>query len=190
MLRTNTEHPFIFGTDSKVEEGFKAATLALARLKVQRADAQQEAKVTVPGPGIRADLPPVLPTQPAQNYAPGLAGPQAVTVAQVFDEFMDMQKTENDEDTYSFSQDKLATFYERFATRPIRSLTYEEGLAYKRWLQNDKPWRKGKTKMKGLGPTSVNHYMRAAKTLLNWAVEHEREYLDRNPWKKIKFMNE
>src|SRR4051794_1027484 len=82
----------------KEEEGFKKAEIALARLIVQRADGVQEGGVKVAGPGIKADLPPVLPTrQPQANYAPGLGGPQPKTVAEVYDEFMDIKKAETDE---------------------------------------------------------------------------------------------
>jgi hypothetical protein len=106
------------------EEGYKNAEIALARLLVQRDDAKKEGNLTVPGPGIRAELPPVLPTQ---QFATGLAGPQPKTVAEVYDDFMAVKKAETAEETYEWYQDKLDTFFERFATRPVASITYEEG---------------------------------------------------------------
>jgi hypothetical protein len=121
----------------KEEEGYRQAELALARLLVQRADAQQEAKLNVPGPGIRADLPPVLVTQNGDPQL--LTGPKAKTVVEVHDEFLDMKKVENDEATYVHYRDKLAPFYERFGTRPIRTLTLQDGLDYKKWLMTGKP---------------------------------------------------
>jgi hypothetical protein len=76
----------------RVEEGYKAAELALARLVVQRADAEQEGTAGVPGRGVQADLPPVLPTCGA-----GLGGPKARLVGEVFDEFLDVKKVETEE---------------------------------------------------------------------------------------------
>jgi integrase len=167
------------------EEGLRQAELALARLLVQRADAQQEAKLAVPGPGVRAGGP-----QPSDAYAPGLAGPQARMVADVFNEFLDMKKVENDELTYIHYRDKLTPFYERFGGRPIRSLTLQDGLAYKEWLRKDKTWKKGKRVMRGVGPATVNHHIRAAKTLLNWAAKASRRYIDLNPWEEIGYLTE
>jgi integrase len=178
----------------KAEEGYKNAETALARLLVQRADAQQAGKLNVPGPGVRPNLPPVLPTQAAgEAYAPGLAGPQSKTVAEVYNDFMDMKKAETTGGTYFWYRDTLDPFFERFATRPIASITYEEGLAYKRWLREEKPWVKGKTKMKGLNATSVNHRVRAAKTLFAWACKPSRRQkygILVNPWEEIKHLPE
>ena len=163
------------------EEGRRQAELALARLLVQRADAQQEAKLDVPGPGIRVN---------PDAYAPGLAGPSAKLIAEVFDEFLDVKRVENDELTYIHYRDKLTPFYDRFGTRPIRSLTLQDGLAYKEWLRKDKPWKKGKKAMRGVGPTTVNHHIRAAKILLNWATKASRQYIDLNPWEEIGYLTE
>jgi integrase len=166
------------------EQGHKSAEVALARLLVQKADAKQEGKLAVPGPGVRAI---------AEQYAPGLAGPQPKTVAEVFNDFMTVKKAETDEATYSWYQDKLAAFYNRFATRPISSIDYEEGLTYKSWLRKEKKWKRGKKPMKGLGNTTVNHYVRAAKTLLGWACKPSRRQkygMSVNPWEEIKYLTE
>src|SRR5262249_35483089 len=139
------------------EEGRKQAELALARLLVRREDARQEGKLAVPGPGIQAS-PGSASQQGNGNYAPGLAGPQPKTVAVVYDEFMEAKKSETDPATYTWYRDKLDPFFEEFATRALASITYKDGITYKAWLREEKPWVKGKTPMKGLGPTTVNHH--------------------------------
>ena len=79
---------------------------------------------------IRAGVPPQPDSRlNADAYAPGLAGPQARLVADVFNEFLDVKKVENDELTYIHYRDKITPFYQRFGTRPIRSLTLQDGLA-------------------------------------------------------------
>jgi integrase len=106
---------------------------------------------------------------------------------------MAVKKSETDEATYAWYRDKLDPFFERFANRPVATITYEEGLAYKTWLRNEKPWKKGKTVMKGLGPTSVNHHVRAAKTFLAWAAKpsrREKYGMTANPWEEVKYLTE
>jgi integrase len=44
--------------------------------------------------------------------------------------------------------------------------------------------------MRGVGPATVNHHIRAAKTLLNWAAKASRRYIDLNPWQKIGYLTE
>jgi integrase len=156
------------------EEGLKKAELALARLLVQRADGTAKAR-------------------PRATHAPGLEGPRSPTVAETYDAFMDVKKTETRKGTYDWYRDKLDAFYERFGTRALNSITYEEGLAYKDWLRQDNPWVKGKTPMKGLGNASVNHHVRAAKTLLEWACKPSRrdKYgMTINPWEELKYLPE
>jgi integrase len=176
----------------KVEEGLRAAELALARLKVQRADAEQEGKLGVPGTGVRADLPPVLPTQTQaeETFGLGLGGPKAKLVGEVFDEFLNVKEVDTDELTYIWYRDKLTPFYLRFRERPLRSVTLQDGLDYKLRLMKEKEWMKGKVKKKGLGNVSVNHHIRAAKTLFNWAAKPSRRYIDFNPWAEISYLAE
>jgi integrase len=162
------------------EQGYKEAEICLARLIVQRDDTKKEGKLNVPGPGIRTD--------PTQQYGPGLAGPQPKTVAEVYDDFMSMVQAEHAKETYIWYQGKLKPFFERFATRPITSIKYKEGLAYKTWLTNEKPWMKGKIHKNGVGKTTVNMHIRTAKTLFNWALlpSHEGAYgITINPWMEI-----
>jgi len=54
----------------------------------------------------------------------------------------------------------------------------------------EKEWKKGKTPMKGLGPCSVNHHLRAAKTFLNWCASPGRRYVSHNPWTAVKYLKE
>jgi hypothetical protein len=58
-----------------------------------------------------------------------LADPTAKSVAEVFDEFLNVKRVEKDELTYVHYRDKITPFYQRFGTRPIRSLTLQDGLA-------------------------------------------------------------
>src|SRR5262249_44791905 len=92
------------------------------------------------------------------------------------------------EHTYSWYRDKLDPFFERFGDRLIASLTYQDGLSYKKWLMEEKAWKKGKAEVRGLGNTSVNHHIRAAKTLLEWACKPSRRQkygLAVNEWQEI-----
>lgn len=73
-------------------------------------------------------------------------------------------------------------------------------MEYKRWLKENvrsKPTGRRKGQKLGkvetpnpLSTTSVNHHLRAAKTLLGWVVESE--YLPKNPWasKKVRLERE
>src|SRR5207247_8165357 len=68
---------------------------------------------------------------------------------------------------------------------------------YKKWLRTAKEWVRGSkkagkkgVKVKGVGPTSCNHFIRAAKTLLNWAAHAKRGYLPHNPWSEIGLLAE
>jgi integrase len=151
------------------KDGRRQAEVALARLLVELADGTEKS----PGPGIRH-----------QDPAAGK------TVADVFNEFLDVKKVENDPATYFFYRDTLTPLFERFASRLIRSLTHEDGLDYKNWLIHAKPWMKGNTPMRGLGPVRVNHCIRVAKTMFNWACKAKRRYIDQNPWDEVSRLTE
>jgi hypothetical protein len=121
----------------------------------------------------------------------------AKLAGEVHDEFLDVVESENQPLTYDHYCNKLKPFVERFGHLPIASLTETDGLAYKQWLLKEKEWIKGgkkpgqkSTTMKGVGPTTCNHFLRAAKTLLNWAAKPKRGYLAVNPWSDIKFLQE
>jgi integrase len=114
----------------------------------------------------------------------------------VHDEFLDYVKVESP-DSYTHYLDKLKPFVQRFGHRPIRSLTEQDGLAYKQWALTEKEWVKGgkqegqnSTRMKGVGPTTCNHFLRAAKRLFNWAAKPKRGYVPANPWVDIKLLKE
>jgi integrase len=112
------------------------------------------------------------------------------TVAKVHDEFLDFKEANNSEGTYTWYRDKLKPFFKRFAHLPVASLTLNDGFAYKKWLVSEKPWKKGKADRVGVGDTTVNQYIRAAKTLLGWASESSRrsEYgVQRNEWEEIRY---
>lgn len=156
----------------KIECGFKAAEDALAKLRVTRQEAVASGHAHAPpGAGIAIVI-------------------RSKLVGEVHDEFLDIVQADNSPDTYRFYVEKLKVFFDRFGHRDIRSLTQKDGVSFKKWLRTEKEWMKGKAKMVGLGPTTVNHHLRAAKALLNWATEPDRDYIRRNPWKKVSLLPE
>jgi len=130
-----------------------------------------------PGPGIRPSI--IHPDCPYGKK-----------VHEAHDEFLDVKKTDGEALTYKHYVEKLLPFFERFAKRVVASLTEADGVSYKNYLMNEKEWKKGKTKMKGLGACSVNHHLRAAKTFLNWCASPGRRYISHNPWSNIKYLKE
>jgi integrase len=143
-----------------------------------------EAQATRPvGSGIRSSL----VADPEQGR---LAG-------EVHDEFLDFKQAESEPLTYQHYVSKLKPFVERFGHRPLASLTEADGIAFKKWLLNEREWVKGNKKeshkgrrVKGVGPATCNHFMRAAKTLLNWAAHPKRRHIPHNPWQEIGYLPE
>lgn len=141
-------------------KGKKFAKLCLARLLVTRADRSRQSILGEPA-----------------------------TVSQVYEDFLNVKKAENELQTYLGYRDCLEPFFQKFATRTISSLTYEEGIEYKQWLKTEKEWVKGKVKMKGLGPARVNKCMRVAKMLMSWASKPSRRAkygITENTWQEIR----
>lgn len=162
----------------RVEEGRAKAERLLRVYLGQLAQAEADGRRPRPvGSGI----------QPAVSAK--LAG-------EAHDEFLDLKKGD-DPLTYRHYVDKLKPFVERFGHRPLASLTEQDGADYKRWLLTEKPWVKGGKRpgqksavVRGVGPTTCNHFLRAAKTLLNWAAKPKRGYLPANPWQDIRLLTE
>lgn len=88
----------------------------------------------------------------------------------------------------------MQRFVELLGSRKLRSLTTADGVEYKRFLREE-----ARTKITGrrlgqkvgkvrepkpLGPVTINHHLRAAKAVLNWAVEND--LLLKSPWRKKK----
>ncbi len=123
---------------------------------------------------------------------------QGKLVGEVHDLFLDFKQTENDPATYRFYLSKLKPFLERFGHRPVASLTEEDGINFKKWVLHEREWVRGGRKagvkklkkVTGVGPKTCNHYMRAARTLLNWAASRNRRYIAENPWKDISYLPE
>jgi integrase len=116
---------------------------------------------------------------------------------EVHDEFLDFKQTESERATYQHYVGKLKPFVERFGHRSITSLTEADGVAYKKWLLTERQWVKGGKKegqksvrVEGVGPTTCNHFLRAAKTLLTWAAHPKRGYIPHNPWSEIGYLTE
>jgi len=160
---------------SPIELGMIEAEREL-RKYLTRLDEERRENPT-PGPGVRhAAIPPDCP--------------HGKKVHEVHDEFLDAKKTDGEALTYKHYVDKLLPFYERFGTRVVASLTEADGIAYKKYLMEEKEWKKGKKKMKGLGACSVNHHLRAARTFLNWCCKPGRRLITHNPWADIKLLKE
>lgn len=165
-----------------VEDGFRQAELALARLIVQLDDIKRHG-------GVPTDLAPGRP--PTQVPGP-VTRVQYPTVPAALDAFMTFKKSESSGPTYDWYREKLWPLYERYSDWPVNKLTYEEGLKYKTWLRNEKEWRRGNgpTK-KGLSPTTVNHHIRAARVFLAWCCKPSRRHtygMAANPWEEIKYL--
>jgi len=168
----------------RIDEGMAKARRVLQVYLGQQAEAQATGQARKPvGSGIQSRL----VHDPEHGK---LAG-------EVHDEFLDVAKSETAPQTYRHYVNKLKPFVERFGQRPITSLTEADGLAYKQWLLKEKKWIKGGKKpgqksvtMIGVGPTTCNHFLRSAKTLLNWAAKPKRGYLAANPWSDIKLLQE
>lgn len=168
----------------RIEEGMTKARRVLNVYLGQQAEAEATGKARKPvGSGIRPK---------------GVHDPEDSKLAgEVHDEYLDVVKSENEPSTYKHYLNKLKPFVERFGHLPIAKLTERDGLTYKQWLLKDKKWVKGGKKvgqksvtMKGVGPTTCNHFLRAAKTLLNWAAKPKRRYIASNPWSDIKLLQE
>jgi len=145
-------------------KGKKFAKLCLARLLVTRADRSRQ----------------------------NILGEPA-TVAQVYEDYLNVKKAENEEATYLGYRDCLEPFFQKFASRLINSITYEEGIEYKNWLMNEKEWMKGKELMKGVGPARTNKCIRVVKTMFNWASKPSRRArygLAENTWQEIRVETE
>ena len=158
-----------------VQHGMVEAERELRRY-LNQMDAERELAPT-PGPGIR----------PATSISEGAYGKK---VHDAHDEFLDAKKADGEPLTYKHYVDKLLPFYERFGGRILSSLTEADGIAYKSYLINDKEWKKGLKKVRGLGACTVNHHVRAAKTFLNWCAKPGRRYITFNPWCDIKILKE
>jgi integrase len=157
----------------KEEEGLRQAEIQLARLVVLREDAKQGSP-----PSVAAHA----ASQPSNPAVP------LVTVAQVFDAFLDFKMVEGRPSTYDWYRQRLTPFFAMFGARPVASLTEQDGLRYKKYLLEEKPWRRGNKSFKGLGHTTVNSNLVAARTLLTWASKPSRRArfgLHANPWAEL-----
>jgi integrase len=134
----------------------------------------------------------MLLSQRAEERRRGVTKPRrkAKTVVEVCDEFLDEKKIERRQATYEDYASKLQPLIAMFGQSPITELSKRDGIKYKEWLMNQKPWVRGKQAQKGLSSTSVNDYLRVARTMLGWAADEDQGYIDRNPWKKVSMLTE
>ncbi len=137
----------------------------------------------------------------SERFQTGRIAPE-MSVAEAAALFLRQVETDKgpDHKTFQWYKRNLQRLVEKLGSRKLRSLHMSDGSEYKRWLMQDartKPTgrrpgqKRGKVKEpKPLGSVTINHHLRAAKSLLNWAVECE--FLHRNPWqkKKVKLLPE
>jgi integrase len=161
----------------RAEEGEKKAKVALARLQVELDEAQRNGTaMPSPGPGIA----PLV-------VSPSALDPKLPTVTQAIDAYLDFQKEEVAPASFEWYKRKLQPMYERFGERPVASLTPEDGTRYKKWLREEKTWRRGKSEAKGLKGGAI-HCLRAAMCMLRWVCKpsRRRQYgVTMNPWEEL-----
>lgn len=137
----------------------------------------------------------------SERFRTGQISPE-LTVSEAVVFFLRDVETDKDaaHKTFQGYRRNLRRLIERLGSRKLRSLQLRDGQQYKRYLREEattrptgrRPGQKaGKTKPpRPLGNVTINHHLRAAKAMLNWAVEND--YLHRNPWagKKLKLLQE
>jgi hypothetical protein len=97
------------------------------------------------------------------------------------DEFLDFKRAECPARTYQFYRDKQKSFREKFGPRPLIGA---DGVAYKRWLTTEKPWRKGKRSGAGFGPVcrSRTHRSKSSRAMrYNGRPKEDRLAAGSNP---------
>jgi integrase len=109
----------------------------------------------------------------------------ALTTEQMAALFLQHAEVECSGPTFNHYQSKLKPFVSLLGAKPARQLHLSDGIAYKKTLSEYVSKQTGNF----LGPVSINHHLRAAKRVLNWAVD-EMGYLPKNNWKKIKLLPE
>jgi integrase len=94
------------------------------------------------------------------------------TVAQLAAEFLQLKEATKKQATFTFYSNYLQRLVEWYGHYEGRKVGFTLAAEYITRL-----------KKLGLGTTSINHYVRAAKAVFNYAVEAER--LIKNPWRKV-----
>jgi integrase len=100
------------------------------------------------------------------------------TVAELAVQFLQQVETEKPQPTFAHYQTKLKPFVKLFGSVMARQLHLTDGVRFKKKLIEE-----------GYGACTINHHIRAAKRVLNWAVE-EAEFLPKNPLKRVKLLPE
>lgn len=133
----------------RIEEGERNAQIQLARLLVKTEDGPKPLKKG------------------------GIA-----TVSEAHDDFLDAKHVEAATGTYEFYRVGLKMFHEMFGRRELKSLTYNDGVQYKKALIDA-----------GLKTNTINSRLQVAKGLLNWASAPSRQQqylLTSNPFSELK----
>jgi integrase len=94
------------------------------------------------------------------------------TLAQVAAEFLQMKEATKKGSTFEFYQKNLQRLVEWYGGLEARKLNFSHSTEYISRLRR-----------LGLANTTINHHLRVAKGVLNYAVESDR--IVKNPWKKV-----
>lgn len=102
------------------------------------------------------------------------------TVAETHDDFLDAKSVESAAGTYEFYKINLKGFYEEYGARELKSLSYQDGIEYKKSLMDAK-----------YGNNTINARLQAVKAMLTWASAPSRQQkylLMSNPFSELKRM--
>src|SRR5262249_35319807 len=122
--------------------------------------------------------------------------PASPTVAQALEDFAAAKGVEQDAETLDWYVRSLKSFRAMFGHRPVNSITFEDGLAYRKWLARGKGWDRGDAKGGGVLPRGrggTRAGVGAAKSLCGWVAKPGRagKYgTTTNPWSELKFRPE
>ncbi len=97
------------------------------------------------------------------------------TIAQLSAEFIQLKEATKKEGTADYYQKSLQRFVDWYGQMEGRKLQFPHAADYISRLRKA-----------GLGNTSINHHIQAAKAVLNYAVDADR--LVKNPWRKVDYL--
>src|SRR5581483_882303 len=112
--------------------------------------------------------------------------PPTLSVAELIALFLDTVQAENSPQTYYQYQRWLNEFAKNYGSQQARKVTTLDGLEFKKKLLAAKHPRTGKPLM----PRTVNAALIALRRCWNWAIDTESFGLVKNPFKKVKLLDE
>ena len=103
------------------------------------------------------------------------------TVAEAVDAFLEYQEVENAKGSYDYYCSGLTEFFDMFGDRQVKSLTSEDGTAFKKEMMAHENWK----------PETINVKLKCAKILLNWCCKPSRRgryFIGFNPFEELKLL--